>query len=368
MSQGAIFATIFTVIIIIGGIVIRKNKFYFVLQVIWTLLLICGNTYSDDFVGNSNLYYSSNFIDIHREGFFMSGYYYLSALFNNLGFSYIQFNALFATLSTLIIVGIILKLSQNPCLTFSMFMFYPLTSSIIQKRYYIAMGLLVLGVYILLLDINKVVKSFLYIFVISLACQIHTASIFFFTLIVYFWIPDKIKKYVSIIGLIVMTMCKSQLASLLESSDNTSLSGKSSFYFVTLASNNVFHYIFWIGWHLLFVSLIFYLLKKETVRTTLGVNFSHFLWIINWWSLLIIPLYSFDPVFTRLFRVVIIFNYIAISNLFIIKDRKINLLYFNSGIYQILLSLSSYVIFNSLAVGLPLMGVLIQVFENNMFF
>ena len=135
MSQGALFATIFTVIIIIGGILIRKNKFYFGLQIIWTLLLICGNTYSDDFVGNSNLYYSSTFIDIHREGFFMSGYYYLSALFNKIGFNYIQFNALFATISTLIMVGIILKLSKNPCLTFSMFMFYPLTSSIIQKSY-----------------------------------------------------------------------------------------------------------------------------------------------------------------------------------------------------------------------------------------
>ena len=368
MSQGALFATIFTVIIIIGGILIRKNKFYFGLQIIWTLLLICGNTYSDDFVGNSNLYYSSNFIDIHREGFFMSGYYYLSALFNKIGFNYIQFNALFATISTLIMVGIILKLSKNPCLTFSMFMFYPLTSSIIQKRYYIAMGLLVLGVYILSLNINKVVKTILYIFVISLACQIHTASIFFFTLIIYFWIPDKVKRYVSILGLIVMSVCKSQLASLLEKSDNASLSGKSSFYFVTLASSDIFHYIFWIGWHLLFVILIFYLLKKENVRLTLGENFSHFLWIINWWSLLIIPLYSFDPVFTRLFRVIIIFNYIAISNLFIIKNRKINILYFESGIYQILLSISSYVIFNSLAVGLPLMGVLIQVFENNIFF
>ncbi len=353
-----------TAILIFGGFVLKNSKVFFLIQSIWILILICFNTQSADFLNTQALYNEITPASIRSEGFFMNGYYLLAVIAKNMGIDFIAFNGILSAITTMLIIYLIVKLSNNICIPMSFFMFYPLVSSVIQKRWYIAMFFLILACYFLLKCSSKIVGSFYFVLFIALACQFHTASLYFFTLVIFYWIPDKYKKLASILGLIILSFLKNQLSAILQSAGNESLAGKSEFYFGTLASNNMWHYIFWMIWQLLFVLLILYLLKKEYIIKLWGNRFSYYLKVINLWSLWIIPLYSFDPVFSRLFRVVLLFNYIAISNLAIVKSLKIKRIYFGSIIYQCGLSFATFIIFNALA-GMPFDQLVFPVFQDN---
>lgn len=364
MNQGAIVGIIITLILMVLGLVIRKSKFLLLLQTSWIWILMVFNTDSADFYNNSSLYYMSDSTHLFSQNFFAGTFFYFSTIAKKLGMDYLTFNGILATISTLIILAIILRYSSNPCIVISFFMWYPLVSSIIQKRWYFAMGILVLAVSILLLKKSKIEKTIWLFLLITFACMFHAGAVYYYTLIVYYWIPDKLKKNVSIIGFIVLTLCKNQLSNILSTSSNSDLSDKSQVYFHAFASNNIWHYIFWICWQLLFVGLILYLIRKQSIRKILGDNYCNFLWLINWWSILIIPLYSFDPVFNRLFRIVIIFNYIAISNLFLIRDKKISKINLYSNVYQLILCISTFFIVNALA-GAPIDQLVYPIFNSN---
>lgn len=363
-NMDAVVGITISAFLIMAGLVLKNNKILFIIQSIWILILICFNSNSADFLNTQALYDNTNSLSLGSEGFFMNGYYFLSILAKNLGLNFIEFNGILAAISTILIYYVILKLSNNICIAMSLFMLYPLVSSVIQKRWYLAMGIIVLACYLLLEVNNKKIATIWYIILIALACQFHTAAVYFFTLIIFYWIPDKFKNFVEIFGLFFLSLFRNQLSVILQSTDNKSLAGKSEFYFETLASNNLWHYLFWLIWHLLFVLLIIYLLKDSKVREVLGDKYSNYLKILNMWSLLIIPLYSFDPVFSRLFRVVILFNYIAISNIAIVKDFKIRIKYVTSITYQVALSLSTFIIFNALA-GMPFDQLVFPVFQSN---
>ena len=86
---------------------------------------------------------------------------------------------------------------------------------------------------------------------------------------------------------------------------------KVELYFETFAeSSNMLKFLCWTLAHLAFVSLIYYVYRR-TPKTYM----SKFIYNVNILSILIIPLYKFDPVFMRLFRVVVIYNYIYLCNL-----------------------------------------------------
>lgn len=365
MEQQVFVGLFLTFVIISCGMIFQKSKLYLGIQVIWILILMCFNTNNVDFFGNSNLYYTATNSTIFREGFFMGGYYFFSVQAKALGLSYIQFNGIMVAICIGIIMYVTLKFSNNPCIVMSFFMLYPLASSIIQKRWFLAMGLLILAVSVWAGEKNtKLKKTIIYLILVGLACQIHTGSLFFVSLAIFFWVPDKYKKTVAVIGLIVMSVFSRQLSLILENSDNTGVADKSEFYFSTIASNNVGHYIFWFIWQLFFILLIFYLLRNNNIKNILGEKYSYFLWVINLWSLLIIPLYSFDPVFSRFFRVVAFFDYIAISNIFVMKNFKVLKVGLFANTYQFLLSLSSFIIFNVLA-GAPFHELIYPLFNNN---
>lgn len=364
MGQGALIGIVVTILLIICGFFLRRNPLLLCIQVAWILILAIYNTDSMDFKGNSELYYLSNSNSLFSDHFFGSAFYFFSTIAKRTGMDYLTFNGILVIISTIIILYVVIRLSSNPCLVISFFMCYPLVSSIIQKRWYFAMGILIIGVFSLFSNKNKVEKTIILLGCVTFACMFHAGAVYFYTLAIYYWIPDKYKRMVSIIGFVVLTLGKNNVASLLSSSTNSDLSSKSDFYLGTLASDNLGHYLFWILWQLLFVCIILYLINKNKILENSGSNYSNTLWIINWWSILIIPLYSFDPVFTRLFRVVLLFDYIAISNLFIIKNYKIGKINLYSNIYQFGLCIATFFIFNALA-GAPIDELVYPIFENN---
>lgn len=366
MYQGAIIGIIITVLLIIGGFFFKKSMSYFWLQIIWMCILIAGNTDNMDFFGNSNIYYTASTDMGSQNNPFTRVYYWLCAVAKNRGMDYITFNGILATAATIIIAIIIVKLSKNPSTAASFFMMYPLMSSIIQKRYYLAMALTILGMYVLLSKKSRIVKSILYVAIITCAVFFHTASIFCYSLIIFWWIPDKYKIKIAIAGMVIMTLIRGKLSSIMMSSNDSVLSSKSEFYFETIASNNMWHYLFWMCWHLLFVVAILYLVRNTQAPKMWGKDYTYFLWAINWWSLLIIPLYSFDPVFTRIFRCVIFYNYIAVSNIFVVEKWKINRKYFSLIVYQTGLCFATFFIFNQFA-GAPITELVWPLFTNNIF-
>ncbi|WP_270749265.1 hypothetical protein, partial [Lactobacillus amylovorus] len=97
----------------------------------------------------------------------------------------------------------------------------------------------------------------------------------------------------------------------------------------------------WLIWQLAFIVLIFYLIRKLNINS----DYSKYLMELNIWSLVILPLYTFDPVFARFFRVIMIFNFIFISNIFVVNKSRVSKYALGGVLMQILLSTVSLYVF-----------------------
>lgn len=363
MNSNIITGIIITLILFIGGFFFRKNKIYFFIQIIWIDFLFIGNTNSVDFLANSSIFYNAG--SAGNTNIFLDGLYSLLASeAKKIGMQYLTFNGILATISLFLIAFVIFNMSSKPCIVISYFMLYPMISCIIQKRWFIAMGILTIALYILSLNLTKIRKIIIASLLITLAAGIHSSSIFFYSLIIFFILPDKFKKIFSISWLIFFSIFRNLISKF--GLTNSDISGKSQLYFVNLASNNLGHYIFWLVWQLLFVLFILNLCKKNKIKKIWGESFTYFIWTINWWSLMIIPLYSFDPVFARFFRIVLIFNYIGVSNLIIIHNNQIEKIAIGSGLYQLFLCFFTFIIVEFFA-GLPFDQLVLPIFEYNTF-
>ena len=90
------------------------------------------------------------------------------------------------------------------------------------------------------------------------------------------------------------------------------------------------------------------------------------LMFLNLWSLFIVPMYSFDLVFTRIFRVVMIVNYIAFSRRYSLKKGELSLFDTKIMLVQFAMSfLIFYVTTAQSAYGFETM--VLDVFKNNFF-
>lgn len=286
----------------------------------------------------------------------------LAVLAKSFGIDYVLFNGILASVSTLLIAYVIFKVSKRPTVVISLMFIYPFIDDIIQKRWYYAMGILIFGVYKSLNLKNKWFQ-FIGLFVTALiACQFHTGAIIFFTLPFYFLFSRKVQNFITIIIIIAGTVGRNYISILLNAITGDSLAEKSELYFVTFASSSsVVHYMFWLIWHLIQAGMVFLLYKYVT-----NSKDDYKIWRLNVWSMCIIPLYSFDPVFSRIFRVILVFNYISISNSLWADGKMLN----KKGILilmsQIALSLISLFVFDiNSALGVQFM--IYDIFKYNNF-
>lgn len=277
---------------------------------IWLVLISSLNTNSADWLNNLGTYQIASENSLNSSGIFMVFYNYLAVKFKAIGMDYITFNGILTLISTLLIAYVIVKESERPTVVMSFIFIYPFIDNIIQKRWYYAMGILVFGIYKALKTENKVNRTLILLLFALIASQFHSGAIIFVSLPLFLLLPNKVQNYTTVLIVIVGTIGRNRISDIVNLLTGNLLAEKANLYFSTLAANSTLtHYLFWAVWQIFQALLVLYIYKQNNTKK------DYFLiWRMNVWAMCIIPLYSFDPVFSRIFRVILIFNYIVIAN------------------------------------------------------
>lgn len=301
MDNSVIYIRIaITIAILLTGLVFPKSKIIFVIQATWLVVLSSFNTFSGDWSGNEGLY---NLTTSAKNVYGM-----LAVFFHSQNASFVVFNGTLAFIATLLILYIILKYSANPNMVLSLWYIFPLVDNIVQKRAYYALGIQIVAI-ALLFDKNHRIRNFVIFEILMLiAYQIHTMSIYYMTLPIFLLLNRKWQKRCVIAIIIAGFIFRNGLQGLVGSIINND--EKTDLYFNTLAqTSTIAHTLFWSVWQIAQLAIIKYINKEKVTNERQEIIED-----INWWGLTLIPFYSFNPVFTRVFRAVMLYNDVMITN------------------------------------------------------
>lgn len=301
MDNSVIYIRIaITIAILLTGLVFPKSKIIFVIQATWLVVLSSFNTLSGDWSGNEGLY---NLTTSAKNVYAM-----LAVFFHSQNASFVVFNGTLTFIATLLILYIILKYSANPNMVLSLWYIFPLVDNIVQKRAYYALGIQIVAI-ALLFDKNHRIRNFIIFEILMLiAYQIHTMSIYYMTLPIFLLLNRKWQKRCVIAIIIAGFIFRNGLQGLVGSIINND--EKTDLYFNTLAqTSTIAHTLFWSVWQIAQLAIIKYINKEKVTNERQEIIED-----INWWGLTLIPFYSFNPVFTRVFRAVMLYNDVMIAN------------------------------------------------------
>lgn len=301
MDNSVIYIRIaITIAILLTGLVFPKSKIIFVIQATWLVVLSSFNTLSGDWSGNEGLY---NLTTSAKNVYGM-----LAVFFHSQNASFVVFNGTLTFIATLLILYIILKYSANPNMVLSLWYIFPLVDNIVQKRAYYALGIQIVAI-ALLFDKNHRIRNFVIFEILMLiAYQIHTMSIYYMTLPIFLLLNRKWQKRCVIAIIIAGFIFRNGLQGLVGSIINND--EKTDLYFNILAqTSTIAHTLFWSVWQIAQLAIIKYINKEKVTNERQEIIED-----INWWGLTLIPFYSFNPVFTRVFRAVMLYNDVMITN------------------------------------------------------
>lgn len=282
----------------------------FTVQIIWFYILLAGNTASIDMLVNLSIYEEA---DVNGFGIYNG----LCLLGKYLFLDYLEFNALLVLIATILLGGIIKKCSKNPCAVMSFILIYPLIDMVIQKRWFIATSVIFPAIYCLLKD-GKVYKL-LFLVLVLVASLIHEAALGYVVFILLPVLKKTKNKRMFIIAMfsisaifcIFLTDLLGQISLIGEA--------RAELYFSVLHEKikyPILSFILWSGLQIGFLFLFYRLYKwgeKTGYNATFVFNAENLL-IANFIALLFIPFYYWEPVFWRINRNILIFDYIAITN------------------------------------------------------
>lgn len=138
-----IIGLVITIALAAIGFVKKESKILFCFQLIWLWILTGLNNGGLDYAVNCNIYKESPNVLFTRFSYFIQDG--LGTIALNYGVSFEVYNALLAVLCTLIIYYVVRKHSIYPCLTMSLFYIAPMIDSVIQKRFYVSMCIMLLA-------------------------------------------------------------------------------------------------------------------------------------------------------------------------------------------------------------------------------
>ena len=365
MSNIAYQLYFFTTLIIISGFIVKRSNLLFCVQIIWMIILCSGNTNSLDFDINETLYNlayydeSSGTIEYNLLGY---AYYITRMLAYNEGLSFIQYNMIISMVAILMIGGVVRKYAKNYNVVISLIYLYPFPEMVIQKRFLPAMAIMLIG--LLYLNSETLKKKLKFVAMLLLGMGFHSSvifySIFFALEILFYKININKRKYIIsiLVGIEVLSINLIPLILL-----NIFPDDKIQLYFYTFADKaNLFTCLFWS----LLQGTSIYLIHKINVGN--NNKFGDFIYKINIYSICIMPLYIFDPVFSRFYRPILILNYIYLSYLIpenIVMNKKEIL----GGIGVIIIGLLYSIILYYAGIGnMTFERMIMPIFENNLYF
>lgn len=363
MTDASNLFYLLTTLFIVSGFIFRRSSVLFYFQILWMIILCGGNTGAQDFSINETMYNLAGVDgDLEDYGLLYFAYYITRMISYNMGLSFTEYNMIMATSSILILAYIAQKYSKNFNVVISLIYLYPFAEMVIQKRFLPAMSLIVVA---LLFLYNKAIKNRIkFALIVLLAIGFHSSVIFFmlFLILEIIFYDDNMKsrKYILILLLILEISCINLLPFLLL---NIFPDDKIQLYFFIFAeSANIYTCLFW---SMLQGTMILLMYKVYSVSPK--TKWSDLIYRLNMYSIYIMPLYIFDPVFMRFYRPIMILNYIYFSEL-LPEHIKITKREIWGGFGIIIISLLFSIIWYYCGIGnMTFERMIMPIFKNNLF-
>lgn len=308
------FIMLIVLMMIVMGFVLPRSKGLFILQAGMIWLLMAFNNGGGDYYGNEEFYNVARIISI-KKFFLDSGIYQgMCMLFRYIGLNFFQANSIISTIALLFIYAAICRMTKKRCMVLSLFMLYPLTDFIIQKRNFLIVPILLNILPYLFQKTKK--GDFIYCLGCVICGLIHVTG---YVYLIFFFVyrilsMKRIKKYFCLNILLLLGIEIICLPILPTIAYLFFPKAKVDVYFYGMASSKI-GVFYTIGAHILFWGIVEYIsmrCKKNNGNPELLAQLKYFCRI----SLLFIPLYFYGSVFARIYIYMLPYTYILFSNVF----------------------------------------------------
>lgn len=308
MDFDAIYLMSITIILILAGLVKKNSIFLFGIQSLWMYILMAGNTSSMDMETYEGIFSTAQSVDMG-----LYGYFCVLAAQANL--SFIGMNAILCIFIVSIMIYIIKRNTRNYCFVMSLYFIYPLIDSIIQKRFFIAFAIVSLAI-VLFLFKKGYINKLIYVCLVIIAGLIHQSAFLYIVFLLVPFLKKTSKMKFVLISIFLLSICVTMyIPNILA----VFWDQKAELYFSLLHDKikyPIINFILWAGFHFGFIYFyrLFYLKCKRFIVNSKYFCFIRNVYYLNLCSIILIPLYYWEPTFFRFYRCLILFNYIAISS------------------------------------------------------
>lgn len=309
-----IFGIAITIVLIISGLCIKNNKTLAVLQSFWLFIILSFNNGGMDYIGNEGIYKASGIQNIT----FINWAQNLTAeIAKCYGLLYWQYNALLAFFLLILLYFFVKKNTSKISMFYSLFLIYPFTDCVIQKRFFIAFIFCILG---LICRKNRNVIGYVIFSIIAMGFHFSAAIMIPMLFIDYF-----LKKNVQFIGIFFtveifsLFLWKNILSFFFDAKVSTYMTRN-----ISLKAG-----IFFIIFQLSLILITLYLVLPNITYQNLIRNIcQNYIARLNVFSLLILPFLMMDATFFRYYRIVMVVSYMEIIDVFNGKFRTNTLRYY----------------------------------------
>lgn len=295
--------------------IIKKSRILMLLQFFWCWLLYGLNTGGADYIENEAIYLIGRYYlydNIKIGTTWLADLLYI--IFNRLNFSYIEFNLITGLIAFGIVFFIVWKISKAPNIVYALLMVYPMSEFIMQKRFFLAISLIMLGIYWFSTIDNKIKKNIALLICILLAVGLHFSTIFYLSLFCMNidenkGIKHKLKiVFLLIIGGIPILIIGTKWGLISQEKISNYLSGDTSG-----ISLYKIPYFFLLQVYLYYVTFLLY--KKKNKGCKFEFNFMKYSKLL----LFLLPTYFINTIFRRYYIHLIPLNYILMSDDYILN-------------------------------------------------
>lgn len=334
-------AIVVTATLFILGMVFKKSKSIYTAEFIWMWILLgfCNNNDRPDLM---NYQYAYNKIKIY--GMTVDdceiGYAVLGKILNMLGLDFQQAVSIMMLLFLSLIAIAIAKYTKSIAMVSSLFMIYPLFMSGIQIRNSIAMAIIVFSIQYLVSD--KKYSLIKYCACVLFAMSFHSTALIYFSLILVRFIKKENIKYIAIIMAFLIAVVSRMDISVLRSIFGAGRY-ESKFFSHT---NTLGEFVIAILWQITMTMLIMLLhIKVKKIQKFVNCDnrlnaLNEIIVKINVVLILLLSLYYIDFSTERLYRNIMVLNFVYIANSMEItklkKEINIIVCYIAMGVWYLL--------------------------------
>ncbi len=297
----------------------KKSKLLLFIILALMFILMGYNYYNADYYMYERIYNSYGITSTftYTEGLFQL----MCQFFYKIGFNYQKFLTVYSFICLFIIYLTLSRISKYRSLAISMYLICPFFVDAVQIRHFLATCFVCYGLTFLLLEDDNIKKNISkYIILNIIACGFHTSAFIYFIFLLY---PIFKKKKIKdtfilffIIAIVATLLMRSKL--FINMLNYIIPSSKMEAYFLTgkyVSKSFIISILFVIVQCIPIASMLF--LKKlfKGQEEDKNVKFLDSVIILNILLLITIPLYFYSYEFVRLFRGILLINYIAITNI-----------------------------------------------------